>query len=59
MDGNFVNEHLWMQNLEDDVAISDEHGYMVTSGPYKEHLKAATDTREVYKPWYIFRAISQ
>ena len=59
MDGNFVSEHLRMQNPEDDVAISDGHGYMVTSSPYKEHLKAATDTREVRKPWYIFRAISQ
>ena len=47
MDGNFVSEHLRMQNPEDDVAISDGHGYMVSSGPYKDHLKAATDTRKV------------
>ena len=59
MDENFVSEHLWMQNSEDDVAISNEHEYMVTFGPYKEHLKAATDIREVCKTWYIFRAISQ
>ena len=32
MDGNFVSEHLRMQNPEDDVAISDGHGYMVSSG---------------------------
>ena len=47
MDGNFVSEHLRMQNPEDDIAISDEHGYMVSFGPYKDHLKAATDTRKV------------
>ena len=47
MDGNFVSEHLKSQNPDDDVPLSDGHGFMVTSGPYKEHLKAATDTREV------------
>ena len=47
MDGNFVSEHLRMQNPEDDIAISDEHGYMVSFGPYKDHLKAATDIRKV------------
>ena len=40
-------ESRFSQVPEDDVAISDGHGYMVSSGPYKDHLKAATDTREV------------
>ena len=47
MDGNFVSEHLRMRNPSDDIALSDGHGFMVTSGPYETHLKIANDTREV------------
>lgn len=47
MDGNFVSQHLKMRNPEDDVSLSDGHGYMVTLAPYQAHIKAATDTREV------------
>lgn len=47
MDGNFVSEHLRMQNPSDDVSLSDGHGFMVTSGPYQDHLKTSTEIREV------------
>ena len=47
MNNNFVSEYLRMQNPENNVAISDEHGYMISSGPYKDYLKTATDIREV------------
>ena len=47
MDGNFVSQHLRMQNPADDVPLSDGHGFMVESGPYEEHLKKANETREV------------
>lgn len=47
MDGNFVSEHLQMQNPNDDVALADGHGFFVTCDPYEEHIKAANDTREV------------
>ena len=47
IDGNFVSQHLQMQNPFDDVSLSDGHSFMVTSGPYEDHIKVANDTREV------------
>lgn len=42
MDGNFGAQHQKMKNPQDDVRFSDGHGYMVTNGPYKEHLRTAS-----------------
>ena len=53
MDGNFVSQHLQMQNPADDVALADGHGFMVTSEPYEAHLKTANDTREVNNMFII------
>lgn len=47
MDGNFSAEHLKMRRPTDDIPLADGHGFMVTDGRYKEHLKAAVDVREV------------
>ena len=47
MDGNFVSEHLQMQNPEDDVFLADGHGFMVGYKRYEEHIAAANETREV------------
>ena len=47
MDGNFVSQHLRMRNPEDDVRLSDGHGFMVTADWYDEHIKQAQETREV------------
>ncbi|KAI0693052.1 hypothetical protein C8T65DRAFT_586084, partial [Cerioporus squamosus] len=41
MDGNFGAQHQKMKNPQDDVRFADGHGYMVTDGPYKAHLKTA------------------
>lgn len=49
MDGNFVSEHLRMQNPEDDVFLADGHGFMVEYGPYEEHIKASNEIREASK----------
>ncbi|KAI1790343.1 hypothetical protein LXA43DRAFT_1095489 [Ganoderma leucocontextum] len=43
LDGNFSAQHRKMRKPEDDVAIADGHVFMVTDGPYKDHLKTATD----------------
>ena len=47
MDGNFVSEHLQMQNPEDDVFLADGHGFMVGYDRYEQHIAAANETREV------------
>lgn len=36
-----------MWNPEDDVLLSDGHGFMVTAGRYDEHIQHALETREV------------
>lgn len=46
-DGNFKAESLKMKHPEDDVWLSDGHGFMVTDRPYKEHLKIAKEIKEV------------
>lgn len=47
MDGNFTSEHLKMKNPEDDVRLSDGHGFMVGSKQYADHIQSAKDTRVV------------
>ncbi|KAI0070514.1 hypothetical protein K474DRAFT_1608543, partial [Panus rudis PR-1116 ss-1] len=39
-DGNFKQENLSMKRPEDDVSLSDGHGYMVTRKPYHDYLKS-------------------
>jgi hypothetical protein len=47
VDGNFKAEQIKMRRPENDVALIDGEGYMVTDGPYREHLKVAIETKEV------------
>ena len=47
VDGNFKAEQIKMRRPQDDVALIDGEGYMVTDGPYSEHLKACNETKEV------------
>lgn len=46
-DGNFSAEHQRMKNPSDDVRFADGHAFMVTDGPYKEHLNTAVQFRQV------------
>ncbi|PIL25832.1 hypothetical protein GSI_11585 [Ganoderma sinense ZZ0214-1] len=46
LDGNFSAQHKHMRNPEDDVALADGHAFMVTDGPYKEHLRTAREFKE-------------
>ena len=46
-DGNFSAEQLKMKNPEDDVLLSDGHGFLVTDPPYKDHLRVAKELKEV------------
>lgn len=52
-DGNFVAEHLYMRNPEDDVALTDGDGYMVGCADYEQHLREAPEVREVYCCTYL------
>ena len=47
IDGNFSAEHLKMRQPANDISIADGHGFMVTDGPYKQHLLEATEDRQV------------
>ena len=47
MDGNFSAVHQQMKNPEDDVRFADGHSFMVTNGPYKEHLRTAVSHKQV------------
>ena len=47
VDGNFSAEHLKMRQPANDVSIADGHGFMVTDGPYKQHLVEANEDRQV------------
>ncbi|KAH9917410.1 uncharacterized protein B0H18DRAFT_913487 [Fomitopsis serialis] len=58
MDGNFSAEHLKMRRPQDDVSLADGHGFMVTDGPYKRHLKEAIDAREK-SSCHAHRAVNQ
>ncbi|KAK7696208.1 hypothetical protein QCA50_000861 [Cerrena zonata] len=40
-DGNFKQEHLKMKNPEDDVPLSDGHGYFVAQKGFDEYIKKA------------------
>jgi hypothetical protein len=46
-DSNFSAEQLKMKHPDDDVDISNGHGFMVTRGPYGEHLSVAKEMKEV------------
>ncbi|KAI0708306.1 hypothetical protein C8Q76DRAFT_770330 [Earliella scabrosa] len=46
LDGNFSAQHQHMKNPQDDVRLSDGHGYMVTSAPYREHLRTAVQFKQ-------------
>ncbi|KAI6117514.1 hypothetical protein EV401DRAFT_2072574 [Pisolithus croceorrhizus] len=47
IDGNFTAQHMKMNKLELDVALSDGKGYMVSEGPYQNHLQQSLDTKEM------------
>ena len=47
LDGNFSAEQLKMKNPDDDVPISNGHGFMVTAEQYKGHLRVAKEIKEV------------
>ena len=47
VDGNFKLEHLIMRRPDDDVALWDGAGNMVTSGPYMKHLRTAQEPKQV------------
>ncbi|KAI6105150.1 hypothetical protein EDD16DRAFT_1695749 [Pisolithus croceorrhizus] len=46
IDGNFTAQHMKMNKPELDVALSDGKGYMVSEGPYQNHLQQSLDTKE-------------
>ncbi|KAI6096195.1 hypothetical protein F5141DRAFT_1067825 [Pisolithus sp. B1] len=67
-DGNFTAQHMKMNKPELDVALSDGKGYMVSEGPYQNHLQQSLDTKEGLVPqlvldmaalsptlWWIFK----
>ena len=47
VDGNFKAEQINMRKPDDDIALIDGEGYMVTDGPYREHLKYSVESKEV------------
>ncbi|KAI6120115.1 hypothetical protein EDD16DRAFT_1519066 [Pisolithus croceorrhizus] len=68
IDGNFTAQHMKMNKPELDVALSDGKGYMVSEGPYQNHLQQSLDTKEGLVPqlvldmaalsptlWWIFK----
>ena len=46
IDGNFDLNHLKMRRTDDDVALRDGAGQMVTSGPYSQHLNTAQEPKQ-------------
>ncbi|KAI6102118.1 hypothetical protein F5141DRAFT_1190031 [Pisolithus sp. B1] len=46
IDGNFTAQHMKMNKPELDVALSDGKGYIVSEGPYQNHLQQSLDTKE-------------
>ncbi|KAI6137012.1 hypothetical protein F5141DRAFT_1059940 [Pisolithus sp. B1] len=48
-DGNFTAQHMEMNKPELDVALSDGKGYMVSEGPYQNHLQQSLDTKEGFQ----------
>ena len=57
MDGNFQAEHMRMRNPENDVALSDGAGFMVSKHPYELHLKLAVERRQVRHMFLILAGI--
>ncbi|KAI6098489.1 hypothetical protein F5141DRAFT_1205369 [Pisolithus sp. B1] len=68
IDGNFTAQHMKMNKPELDVALSDGKGYMVSEGPYQNHLQQSLDSKEGLVPqlvldmaalsptlWWIFK----
>lgn len=47
LNGNFTAQHMKMKKPEDDVALSDSLGYMVTEASYSAHMATATEHQEV------------
>jgi hypothetical protein len=47
MDGNFEASHQKMKRGEDDVALTDGHGFMVPESNYQEHLQTAIELKQV------------
>jgi hypothetical protein len=47
VDGNFHADHLKMKYPDDDVALADGLGFMVESGPYKEHISVSVESKQV------------
>ncbi|KAK7681433.1 hypothetical protein QCA50_015525 [Cerrena zonata] len=58
-DGNFKQDHLVMKYDEDDVPLSDGHGYMVTKAPFDTYLSATSDPVTVEPSCHEHRAVSQ
>lgn len=50
MDGNFKGRHNKIPNPEADVWLEDGSGFMVTKGPYEEHLAIAKESYHMDKP---------
>ncbi|KAI1789363.1 hypothetical protein LXA43DRAFT_892969, partial [Ganoderma leucocontextum] len=62
MDGNFSTKYQPMKNPQDDVRLADGQSFMVTSRPYKEHLKTVvhfTQKLECHKHRAVLAASSQ
>ncbi|KAI6100513.1 hypothetical protein F5141DRAFT_1204836 [Pisolithus sp. B1] len=68
IDGNFTAQHMKMNKPELDVALSDGKGYIVSEGPYQNHLQQSLDSKEGLVPqlvldmaalsptlWWIFK----
>ncbi|KAI6131227.1 hypothetical protein EV401DRAFT_1884110 [Pisolithus croceorrhizus] len=45
-DGDFTAQHMKMNRPELDVTLSDGKGYMVSEGPYQNHLQQSLDSKE-------------
>jgi hypothetical protein len=54
VDGNFSLEHMKMKSDANDVSLNDGEGYMVEWLPYKQHLEASFETKQVSNPPYLF-----
>ena len=47
VDGNFKAEQIKMRKPDDDVGFIDGEGYMVEDAPYRAHLAASLESKEV------------
>lgn len=47
MDGNFKAEYLWERHPDDQVSLSDGHGYMVSRKEYQSYLQVTHHPLEV------------